>query len=304
MKKSILLKEAILVFVTMIWSGGFIAQVLGGTYLGTYSLIFCRTLIAELFVGCVILVMDGIKKHRHEDYQESDKKGLWKGGLIIGVSTAVAMIFQQIGVMSEGAGKAGFITTLYIIIVPVIGLFLGHRVNKWILVSIVLGVAGLYLINVNGGSFNLNFGTIMLLCSALCYAIQILLIDKFSKGYNVTKLTFIQFISILVITLPLMLIFEDLSWANFMKALSSLLYLSIGSTGLTSILQMYAQKEVDVTVASIIMSLESVFSVIMGVIMLHESHTLIQYIGCILLFSAVIFSQLSQRITIKKVELK
>lgn len=303
MKKSVLLKEAILVLVTIIWGGGFIAQVYGGTYLDAYSFIFLRSLIAIIFIGCVVLVLDGQKKRKGENYKETDKKGLIKGGILIGLMTAVAMVFQQIGVMAEGAGKSGFLTTLYIVIIPIIELFRGKKINAGMMIAIVLAVTGLYLINVNDGHFTFSFGTIMLLCCALSYAIQILFIDKFAKGYDVTKLSFIEFCAVALAMLPMMLIFGELTWSGFIKALPALLYLSICSTGLTSMLQMYAQKEVDVTVASIIMSLESVFSTIMGVLILHESHTLIQYLGCVIIFVAVILTQVAQRVSIKKVEL-
>ena len=163
------------------------------------------------------------------------------------------------------------------------------------LIAIIFAVTGLYLINVNSGDFSLNIGTIYLLLCALTYSFQIMLIDKYSKVYDSFTLSFFEFFFATIVLIPFVFIFGEFSIDSIFEALPSILFLGIFSSGIAYTFQVIAQKDVNVTVASIIMSLESVFSLIFGVIILSESHELIQYFGCFAIFIAVILSQIEPK---------
>lgn len=287
-----------LVITTIIWGLGFIAQSIGGKSVDAFTFNFSRNVVASLFLLIVVLINNKIKKKKNKEivvHNKKEKIHLVLGGALIGITLALAMTFQQLGINSEGAGKSGFLTALYIVIVPVISLLFGKKINRYILIAIVLAFTGLYLINVNSGEFSLNLGTIYLLLCALTYSFQIMLIDHYSKIYETFVLSFFQFFFATIILIPFVFIFGDFESNNIIEAMPSILFLGIFSSGVAYTLQVYAQKDVNVTVACIIMSLESVFSLTFGVIFLKETHELIQYFGCLSILIAVLLSQIQPK---------
>ena len=305
MNKKVLFKEIMLVITTIIWGLGFIAQSIGDKSLDAFTFNFSRNVVASLFLLIVVLINNSIKKKKNIEQEPLDKKGkinLIFGGFLIGSTLALAMTFQQLGINSEGAGKSGFLTALYIVFVPVLGLLFGRKINKYVLIAIIFAVTGLYLINVNSGDFSLNIGTIYLLLCALTYSFQIMLIDKYSKVCDSFTLSFFEFFFATIVLIPFVFIFGEFNIDLIIEALPSILFLGILSSGVAYTLQVVAQRDVNVTVASIIMSLESVFSLIFGVIILSESHELIQYFGCLAIFIAVILSQIEPKKEKEKIQ--
>ena len=305
MNKRTLFKEILLVITTIIWGLGFIAQRIGGENLDAFSFNFSRNVVASLFLLIVLFISHIIKKKKQIEntkFNKEEKVRLIFAGALIGFTLGLAMTFQQLGINSEGAGKSGFLTALYIVFVPVLGLLFGRKINRYILIAIIFAFTGLYLINVNSGEFSLNMGTIYLLLCALSYSFQIMLIDKYSKVYESFLLSFFQFFFATIFLIPFMLIFGDFKLDLVIDALPSILFLGILSSGVAYTLQVFAQRDVNVTVASIIMSLESVFSLIFGVIILSESHSLIQYFGCLAIFIAVLLSQIHPKQKIEVIE--
>ena len=291
-KRRILIKEGLLVVTTLIWGLGFIAQKVGGEYLDPYSFNFFRNLVASIFLFSLVLINCLINKKRHKEIKKINNKNLYLGGALIGICLAIAMTFQQIGINLEGAGKSGFITALYIVFVPVLGLMFGRKINPLILIACLLALTGLYLINVNSEGFKFSKGTVYLLLCALSYSAQIMLIDKFSKDVDTLQLSFFEFFTATIVLIPFMLILGSVTFEGIKNAGLAILFLGLFSSGIAYSLQIYAQTEVNVNVACIIMSLESLFSLIFGVVFLKEKHGVIELIGCILILLAVILSQL------------
>lgn len=304
MNKKVLIKEMMLVITTIIWGLGFIAQSIGGAIIDAFTFNFSRNVVASLFLLIIVFINNLLKKKKNEvkTLDKKEKLNLVFGGFLIGTTLALAMTFQQLGINSEGAGKSGFLTALYIVFVPVLGIIFGRKINRYVLIAIVFALTGLYLINVNSGDFSLNLGTIYLLLCALTYSFQIMLIDKYSKIYDSFILSFFEFFFATIVLIPFVFIFGEFNIDLIIEALPSILFLGILSSGVAYTLQVVAQKDVNVTVASIIMSLESVFSLIFGVIILHESHELIQYFGCLAIFIAVLLSQITPKTKQKEMQ--
>ena len=286
--------EILLIIATIIWGLGFTFQSIGGKTIDVFSITFFRNIIAATFIGLIVLGMFIYRKYKHIE-QNDDKKSTLIGGCLIGVSLVVSMILQQIGINIEGVGKSGFITALYVVFVPIASLFFGKKLNVYVVIAIVFALTGLYLVNVTENQFKISWGTVSLIACSLTYTAQIMLIDHYSKKCDVFKLAFVQFLTAAIISLPLMFIFGNPNIESIKDSLPAILYLGIGSSGIAFTLQMITQKNVNVTVLSITMSLESVFAIIFALIILHEKHTYLQYIGCGTIFVAVILSQLTPK---------
>lgn len=293
MNKKTVLNELLLLVGTAIWGAAFIFQDIGSKYLDAFSFCVARNIIGTiaLFIASLIFMKADRKRHPEELTFKDGK--LWLYALLIAVFTAGGMGFQQLGIMAEGAGKSGFITSLYMITVPLIGLIFGKKTHPIILVSIVLALIGLYAINTNGGfEFRFTIGTLYLLLCTLCYAIQIYIIGIFSPKCNSFHLSTIQFLFTTIILTPFMFIFETPLMSNFIKAIIPLLFCGVMSTGVAFTIQIYAQKNIPTVIACVIMSLESVFTIIFAFIFLKERFSWFQLVGCLLIFSAVIVCQI------------
>ncbi len=297
----------ILVLTAFIWGVAFVAQREGGGETGPYTFIFLRYIIGGTVLLPVIKLLDkaGVSKETVPQTKE-DKKLLIKGGICCGCCLGVASIFQQVGMyMGTPAGKAGFLTACYIVLVPILGLFLKKKcgLNVWLAVGIT--VIGLYLLCMNG-SLKMQTGDILVLCCSLVFAMHILTIDNFiNKNVNGVRMSCIQFYTASLFGLFPMFFIElhgsfsevpaMLATAFTGKALISLLYAGVMSSGVAYTLQIIGQKDVNPTVASLIMSLESVFSVLAGWAILHESLSLKELFGCALIFAAITLAQLPQK---------
>ena len=224
----------------------------------------------------------------------ADTKTLLKGGLCCGIVLCIASNLQQIGIFYTTVGKAGFITAMYIVLVPILGIFLGRRTGWKIWVSVLLAVAGLYLLCMTG-TLQLGRGDALVLLCAFAFALQIMAVDYFAPKTEGVKLACLEFQVCGILSSAAMLIFEKPVWAQIRAAGVPILYAGIMSSGVAYTLQIIAQKDMDPTVASLIMSLESVISALAGWAILHQTMGVREICGCVVMFAAIILAQLPDR---------
>ena len=283
------------ILAAFIWGTAFVAQDLCADSIGTFAFNATRYFIAVLALLVVIAVSDKAKRNRPMPTAEEKKaanKQLWLGGLCCGVALAIASNFQQAGLVAgTDAGKAGFITALYVVLVPVFGLFFKRKVSLPVWIAVVCSVVALYLLCIKG-DFSLAAGDLLILVCAVCFAVHILVIDHFTAYCDGVKLSCLQFLFAGIISAVCMFLFETVDFAAIWSCILPLLYVGIFSCGVGYTLQILAQKDSNPTVVTILLSLESVFAVIAGAIVLHQQMTAREYIGCVVMFVAVILAQI------------
>lgn len=292
----------LLVLTAFIWGVAFVAQSTGGDAVGPYSFNCIRFLIGSVVLIPVYTFMDRKNLSTKKPVTPKQKKELRIAGICCGLCLCVASNLQQVGItMGTSAGKAGFITACYILLVPILGLFLKKKcgLNIWIGVFLTLG--GLYLLCING-AFRLQLSDILLILCALMFSIHILVIDHFSPLVDNVRLSSIQFfIAGIFSAIPMFLSDMNHSFANLSDWLSgfqslsawiAILYAGVLSSGVAYTLQIVGQNGVNPTVASLLMSLESVFSVLAGFVLLGEKLSEKELLGCLLIFVAVCLAQI------------
>ena len=254
-----------------------------------------RYFIAVLALLVLIAVLNATRKDRPqptEAEKRAGRKQLWLGGFCCGTALAIASNFQQAGIAAgTDAGKAGFLTALYVVLVPVFGLFLKRKVSLPVWVAVALSVVSLYLLCIKG-SFRLAAGDLLVLVCAVCFAVHILVIDHFGSGCDGVKLSCVQFLFAGLWSAVCIPFFEHVDAAALLSCALPLLYVGVFSCGVGYTLQILAQKDSNPTVVTILLSLESVFAVIAGAIILHQSMTPREYLGCVLMFLAVVLAQI------------
>ena len=280
-----------LFFATLIWGSAFIAQSVGMDLIGPFTFQTIRCGLAVLFLIPMAFVFDLGKCSLRESVSKWRSGNLWKAGIICGCALFVAASLQQIGLVYTDAGKAGFITAMYIVLVPVLGLFLKRKPPKSTVLSIVLAVVGLYLLSCMGVT-EVNKGDLYLMGCALAYAVQITCIDHFAGSVDGIRLNCIQGLVVTVLSVPFVLFTETIDFANISACMLPLCYAGIMSMGIAYSLQIVGQKHLEPTTASIIMSLESVIAALCGWLILNERMTPWELLGCGLVFGAVVLSQL------------
>ena len=282
------------ILAAFIWGTAFVAQDMCADAIGAFTFNATRYFVAVLALLVVILISDGVKKDKPVLTAEEKKaanKNLWIGGLCCGAALAIASNFQQAGLVAgTDAGKAGFITALYVVLVPVFGLFFKRKVSLPTWIAVILSVIALYLLCIKG-DFSLAPGDLLLLVCALCFAVHILVIDHFTAFCDGVKLSCIQFLFAGIWSAICTVIFEKVDFHVLLSCALPLLYVGIFSCGMGYTLQILAQKDSNPTVVTILLSLESVFAVIAGAIILHQQMSARQYIGCVLMFVAVVLAQ-------------
>lgn len=290
------IKNPLILLVTaLIWGFAFVAQSVGMDYVGPFTFNCVRNILGGLVLLPVIAVIGVFRKKDSQAEKtdvNTDNKTLLTGGVLCGISLMAASTFQQFGIMYTSVGKAGFLTALYIIIVPVLGLLLGKKCGSRVWVGVVLALIGFYLLCMTGGSFAIEKGDVYLVVSAFLFAIQILAVDKYSPLVDCVKMACIQFFVCGVLSGVFMLIFEGFNISGVMAAAVPILYAGILSCGAGYTLQIIGQKNYNPAIASLIMSLESVFSVLGGWFILHQTMSVREYAGCAVIFIAVILAQL------------
>ena len=282
-----------LLVATIIWGSAFIAQSVGMDHIGPMTFLAVRCALGAAFLIPLSYLFE---KNKKEFISKWKNPKLWKTGFICGLALFTAGAMQQIGLVYTTAGKAGFITAMYIILVPVLGSFLGSRPSPMAWISVGPAVGGLYLLSCVGVS-SINIGDLLLLGCAMAYAVQITLVDRMSEGLDGIRLNFVQVFFCGIAAAVAMFAAEDPDPDNIAACMLPLAYAGILSTGIAFSLQIIGQKYLEPTPASLIMSLESVFAVLFGWLMLNERMTKYEISGCILVFTAVILSQVPEKKT-------
>ena len=285
MKKKQLGNSLLLLLTATIWGSAFVAQSVGMDYVGPFTFTFARSIIGGVVLLPCILLLGKWKKG-------FTTKTEWLGGICCGIALCVASNFQQVGIQFTTVGKAGFITALYVVLVPIFGLFLKKRVPILIWGCVGLSVVGLYLLCMPAGAFTLALGDLLVLICAVLFSVHILVIDYFSPKGDGVVISCIQFFVCGILSGIPMLFFETPSVANMMDAKWSILYAGVLSSGVAYTLQVVAQKNVNPTVASLILCLESVVAVLAGWIVLGQDMSSREILGCALMFAAIVLAQL------------
>lgn len=279
---------------TVIWGFAFIAQSVGMDLIGPFTFQMVRCLLAVVVLIPCAFLLDMGKCTPSESAAKWKNKDLWRSGILCGCALFVASSLQQIGLVYTDAGKAGFITAMYIVLVPILGLFLGKKVPKTAVFSVVLAVIGLYLLSCLGVT-RVNKGDLFLMGCALAFSVQILCIDRFAPGVDGFRLNCVQALTVAVISLPFTLLTETIVLQDLIACWGPLCFAGMLSMGLAYSLQIVGQKSLEPTTASLIMSLESVFAVLGGWWLLGERMAWNESLGCILVFAAVVLSQLPEK---------
>lgn len=281
------MKSSLLLFITaVIWGVAFVAQSVGMDYVGPFTFNAVRFLLG----GIVLLPLVWQRSRKQRAERQTNWKKMWAGGLCCGLALCTASLFQQMGLLYTSVGNAGFITTLYIIIVPIFGMMFGKKGRKSLWFSALTALAGLYLICV-GENFTLNKGDGLVLICAVLFAVHIMVIDYFVAYVDGVALSCIQFFISGILCSICALFTETPSFEALLAGRVSLLYAGILSCGVGYTLQIIGQRDMDPTVASLILSLESVISVLAGFFLLGERLGIRAVIGCGLVFAAVIMVQ-------------
>ena len=287
------LKNALLLALTaFIWGTAFVAQSVGMEYIGPFTFNGVRSIIGAItLVPCILIQKKSGRKIIEEG---SSGKDLIAGGLLCGALLFVASSLQQIGIKYTSAGKAGFITSCYIVIVPLIGIFMKKTSGWKTWAAVVLALAGLYCLCITDG-FTVRKGDIFIFLCAMAFSAHILVIDYFSPRVNGIVLSCIQFLVCGAASIPCMFVFEPHDMAAIISAWMPVLYAGVLSCGVAYTLQIIGQRNVNPTIASLILSLESCFSVLAGWVILHEKLSMKESLGCVLMFTAIILAQLPNK---------
>ena len=291
MKKEQIKGSAMLLFATLIWGSAFVAQSVGMDHLGPMSFQAVRSLLAVAAMAVLVFCADRDKSRYFVQWKN---KNLWKTGILCGLALFVAQSLQQMGLQYTEPGKAGFITAMYIVLVPVFGLFLGRRCGWQIWLSVALAVAGLYLLSCVGVA-RINLGDVMILISAGAFAVQILLIDYLAQKLDGLRLNGIQFLVVMVLSSLAAALTETATWQGVIDCAVPLLFAGILSSGVAFSLQILGQQHLPPEPASLIMSLESVFAVLAGWVILGQTLRPIEALGCCLVFAGVILCQIKAK---------
>lgn len=284
--------NVLLVLTALIWGCAFVAQSVGMDYVGPFTFNMARFLIGAIVLLPVIWFMDRQRKTGAE--KGAGQKTLIIGGICCGIALAVASTLQQWGILFTTVGKAGFITAMYIVIVPLLGVFIGKKVRPLIIGCVAIAVVGFYFLCMTE-SLRLGLGDFLVLLCAIAFSIHILVIDHFSPKVDGVKMSAIQFLTAAIISAVPTLLWEQPVVTEILQAWQPVLYAGVMSCGVAYTLQIIAQKNADPTVASLLLSLESVFSVLAGWVLLGQGLSLKELFGCVLIFCAIILAQLPEK---------
>lgn len=281
-----------LLITSFIWGTAFVAQSEGMNYVEPFTYNAMRTLLGGIILIPVIILFRFIDKKSNIPKKQYSLKNTIKGGLSCGAVLFIASSFQQAGIAQTTAGKAGFVTALYIVIVPILGLFIGKRVPLRMWLFVAAAIAGFWLLCIDE-NFSISTGDLLVLVCALFFAVHIMTIDRFNeKNTDGILMACIQFFTAAVFMLICMFIFEKPDISRIIEARTTILYTGIMSCGVAYTLQILGQKHTDPTVATLLMSLESVFAALSGWALLGEKLSIKELFGCGLVFIAVVLAQL------------
>ncbi|MER1993083.1 MAG: DMT family transporter [Eubacteriales bacterium] len=291
MNRKSLRGSLLLLLGSVIWGAAFVAQRVGMDHLGPFSFNGIRMLLA----GIVLIPVAAFIDRKKEPGVRPDPKDQRKAGLLCGVLLFVASSLQQMGLVTTSAGKAGFITALYVVLVPVAAWLLFRKnPGRVIWLGVVLAVFALWLLCMPaGGGFALQGGDLLVLGCAVAFTGQILCVDYYAPKVSGVKLARDEFLVTGVLSLLIAVFTETITWTGIREALIPILYAGLMSGAVAYTLQIIGQRDTDPTVASLIMCLESVFATLSGALILGEKMTVRETVGCVLMFVAVVLAQLS-----------
>ena len=278
-----------LLLATAIWGSTFIAQSIAANYVGAFTFQAGRGLLACIVLLPIIYLSD--KKNKRSFAEGWLNPKLWKGGLCCGIALFLASNLQQLGIEDTDPGKSAFLTAMYIVIVPIIGIFRKEKPSLMIPISVVLAVVGLYFVSCAGVT-GIAVGDLLLLGCALAFAVQITFVDIFSGQVDPLRLNWVQMLFCCVLSAAVMLFTETVSVSALLDCWGPLCYAGIGSMGIAYTFQILGQRDLKPSVATVIMSLESVFAVLCDWLILRNVLTVWERIGCGLIFAAVLLAQI------------
>lgn len=291
------IKNSLLLLLTAcIWGVAFVAQSVGMDYVEPFTFNCVRSIIGGLVLIPCIWFLDYLSKKEKRGEKSAEKlrteqKTLLTGGICCGIVLFLASNFQQFGVKYTTVGKAGFITACYIVIVPLLGLFFKKRCSPLIWLSVALALTGLYLLCITE-SFHIGTGDILVFICAVLFSIHILVIDYFSPKVDGVRMSCIQFFVCGILSGAAMLLTETPNLTDILAAWQPILYAGVMSCGVAYTLQIIGQKDMNPTIASLILSLESCISVLAGWMILGQTMSIREFLGCVVMFAAIILAQL------------
>lgn len=285
-----------LALTALIWGAAFVAQSVSMDYIGPFTFNAARFFIGGVvLIPCMFFLRKWKQEGKREEKEERERRKYGViGGICCGTALFVASAFQQIGVANTTVGKAGFITALYIVIVPLLGIFLKRKVAASVWVSVAAAIGGMYLLCMTEGSMAIGKGDLSVLIGSVCFSFHILIIDHFSPKADGVFLSCVQFFTAGILAFGPSWLIEHADVQAILEAWMPILYAGILSCGVAYTLQVVAQKDTDPVIASLILSLESVFSVIAGWVILGETLTVREMAGCAVVFCAICLAQLPE----------
>ena len=281
-----------LLLATIIWGSAFVSQAVGMDHIGPYTFQAIRCGMAVLILLPVIWLFDRKKADGKTFLSRFCDKQLWLAGICCAIPLCVAVNLQQVALVGTDAGKAGFLTAMYILFVPIFALFIKRRPSPMIPVSVALGMVGLYFLSWRG-SLSISTGDLMLLGCAAAFAVQILFVDHFAPTVDALRLNCLQIGLSGIVSAVIMFCTETPTASGIWSAMLPMCHAGFLSMGVAYTLQIVGQKDLEPSTASLIMSLESVFAAIFGYFILKEAMTDWELLGCLLVFLAVILSQIT-----------
>ena len=289
MKKRLIGSLCILI-ATIFWGSTFVAQSVGMDHIGPFTFQAVRCALGVIGMLPVILIADRFKQDGKTSRARWSDRQLWKAGILCGIPLFLACNLQQLGIVDTDAGKSGFLTAMYIVIVPIIGIFLKRKPSVMIPVSVAMAVAGLYFLSFAGVP-QVSTGDLLTLGCAFMFAVQITVVDIFVNSVDVLRLNLIQALVCSLLSAVMMFLTETPTLQTLLDCWLPLCYAGFLSMGAAYSLQIIGQKNLEPSAASLIMSLESVFAVLSGWLVLNERLSSLEALGCVLVFAAVILSQ-------------
>ena len=285
----------LLALATVIWGSAFVSQSIGMDHIGPFTFQAVRCAMAVFALLPVIGIADHFKKDGKNFFVRWADKKLWKAGILCGIPLFLACNLQQVGLVDVDAGKSGFLTAMYIVIVPIIGIFLGKKATIMVPISVGLAVVGLYFLSCMGTT-TISFGDLLLIGCAFMFAVQITVVDLLAQDLDALRLNAIQAFVCAVLSSVVMLFTETPTVSGIAACMIPLLHTGVLSMGVAYYFQIIGQQSVESTPATLIMSLESVFAAIFGALILEQKMNEWEILGSCLIFSAVILSQIPIKI--------
>lgn len=283
-----------LLIAAFIWGTAFVAQSVGMDYVGPFTFLFVRSFIGAAVLMVVVVISDTWKRKKgtYVKALADERNVLITGGVWCGLALCIASGLQQMGMQYTTVGNAGFITSMYMLIVSVLSIVLGKKVPKKIWFCIILAVVGMYFLSVSD-RLSISKGDLLVAVCAVFFAVQIMIVDYYAPKVDGVKLSCLQFVITGIVSMVIAFVFEEPDLGNIIKAIVPILYAGVFSSGIAFTLQIIAQKYAEPTIATLFMSMESVFSLLGGIVVLQQIPSGREVFGCVLVFCGVIMSQIN-----------